>query len=87
MGFKTDYNDITLKDFVNLCPIMRHIDVTLKDYKGTLNNPIVLSEPGCTVDDIPEIFADWYVESFWITTYQDSSELINSVYIIEIREP
>lgn len=83
MGFKTNYNDITLKDFVNLCPIMKHIDVVLKDYNATTQNPILLSEVGCTVDDIPEIFADWYVEHFDINSYMDASDLLNTVYILK----
>lgn len=87
MGFKTDYKEITLKELCNLNCIMKHMDVILHDYKGTLEHPIVLSELGCTIDDIPEIFADWYVEYFGMDTYKDASGLVNSVYIFEIKEP
>ena len=82
MGFKTDYKDITLKEFCNLTCIYKGRDVILHDYKGPLEHPITLTEIGCTVDDIPEIFADWYVEHLDINTYRDASDLINSVYII-----
>lgn len=87
MGFKTDYKDITLKELCNLNCIYKHRDVILRDYKGTLEHPIILSEIGCTVDDIPEIFADWYVEHLDIETYKDASDLFNFVYIFDIREP
>ena len=87
MGFKTDYKDITLKELCNLNCIMKHRDVILQDYRGTIEHPITLSEVGCTVDDIPENFADWYVEYFDVQTYKDTSNLFNFVYIFEIREP
>lgn len=87
MGFKTDYKEITLKELCNLNCIMRHADVILRDYKGTIEHPIILTEPGCFIDDIPEIFADWYVEYLLMDTYNDASGLANLVYIIEIREP
>lgn len=87
MGFKTDYKEITLKELCNLNCIMRHNDVILYDYKGTLEHPIILSELGCIIDNIPEIFADWYVEYFDIDSYMDASGLMNNAYIFYIREP
>lgn len=88
MGFKTDYKEITLKDFVNLNCIAKHVEVILTDYHAPiLNGEPVLSEPGITVDEIPEIFADWYVEYFRTEFYEDASHLGNTVYIITISEP
>lgn len=89
MGFKTDYKEITLKDFCNLNCISKNYDVVLIDYKckpGHLSGA-TLSDVGITVDEIPEIFSDWYVEYFHIATYKDASELLNFVYEITIREP
>lgn len=86
MGFKTDYKDITLKDFCNLCCISRSRDVILYDYHAPITKPVILSEIGCTVDDIPEIFADWYVEHIDCEWYRDASGLVNSVYRFTIRD-
>ena len=87
MGFKTEYKEITLKELCNLNCIMRHRDVILYDYRGTFEHPMILTDPGCIVDDIPEIFADWYVEYLDVHSYKDASDLMDYVYIIEIREP
>lgn len=87
MGFKTDYKEITLKEFCNLNCIMKHRDVILYDYNSPIEKRKMISEIGCTVDDIPEIFADWYVEHLDVDTYKDASDLVNYVYIFEIREP
>lgn len=88
MGFKTDYKEITLKDFVNLNCIAKHVEVVLTDYNAPItNNEPVISEPGITVDEIPEIYADWYVEHFNTEFYKDASHLGNTVYILSIREP
>lgn len=87
MGFKTDYKEITLKDFCNLNCIMKHVECILFDYNAPIANPVVLSEEGCIVDDIPEIFADWYVESFDTNFYIDASQIGNTVYRFSIREP
>lgn len=88
MGFKTDYKEITLKELVNLNCIARHAEVVLLDYNTPANrSETVLSEPGLIVDNIPEIFADWYVEHFNTDFYLDASNFGNTVYVLSIREP
>ena len=88
MGFKTDYKDITLKELCNLNCIMKHREVVLRDYSDTPEHPIILSEDGCTVDDIPEIFADWFVEYIDINFYIDqTSGQGHSVYRFGIKDP
>ena len=87
MGFKTDYKEITLKDFCNLNCIAKYRDVVLIDYNSTTDKRITLSEIGCTVDDIPEIFADWYVEFVDVDIFKDASGISKYVYEFTIREP
>ena len=87
MGFKTDYREIILKDFCNLNCIAKHRDVVLIDYNSTTDKQIILSEVGCTIDDIPEIFADWYVEFIDVDMFKDASNIMNYCYVFTIREP
>lgn len=83
MSFKTDYKEITLKELVNLNCIARHLEVVLHDYNALSTGSYpVLSKDGITVDEIPEIFANWYVEHFTTSFYSG-----HTVYVFTIREP
>ena len=87
MGFKTDYKDITLKELCNLNCFSRHTECILYDYNAPIFHTITLSEVGTTIDDIPETFADWYVEHLSVGCYKDGSGFNNTVYEFTIREP
>lgn len=87
MGFKTEYNEITLKEFCNLNCIMKEREVLLYDYNSSILNPCLLTKPGYTVDEIPDIFADWFVEYIDTNFHLDASGLGYTVYRLILREP
>lgn len=87
MGFKTDYKEITLKELCNLNCIPHHAECVLYDYNAPILHSVTLSDVGCTIDDINEIFADWYVEHLSVDSYKDGSGFHNNVYEFTIREP
>lgn len=88
MGFKTQYNDITLKDFCNLTFVYSGKEVILTDYYSSISKKEYLfNKIGATIDEIPEEFADYYVEGVVEHFYKDASGIGNFVYEIDIRKP
>lgn len=77
MGFKTEYKDITLKDFLNLTCFARSTKVRLTDYHSD-----AVFERSIEIDNIPERFSDYYVE--FISTWPISK--YDHILNITIRE-
>lgn len=86
--FRTECNEITLRELCNLSCISGIREAVLYDYNASsILNRKAINDPGMTVNEIPEKYADWFVEGFESGYYKDASDQINLYYEFEIREP
>ncbi len=86
MSIKTEYNEVTLKELVNLNCFAKQLKVQLHDYDAPLDKCGTLTDI-ITLDEIPEEYGDWqveYVGAFPLKINSVITECIINLYIRNI---
>ena len=84
MSIKTEYNEVTLKELVNLNCFAKQLKVQLHDYDAPVGECGTLTDI-ITLDEIPEEYGDWYVEYISSFPIKINSVLRECVISLHIR--
>ena len=84
MSIKTEYNEVTLKELINLNCFAKQLKVQLNDYDAPALNSPALTDI-ITLDEIPEEYGDWQVEYVSAFSIKINSVLCECVISLLIR--